>query len=136
MANRWTGITIDCVDPSRLAMFWSMLLDRPISEEHSEPGWATVGSRRDDLPRLTFQHVPERKSGKVRIHVDVQVDDIDAGRAQVERLGGHDTGRRYDYPDEGVVCVMTDPEGHEFCLVQYLESAAGVRCTVSSVEAP
>ena len=120
MTNRLSGITIDCADPGTLAAFWSTLLDRPISVEHYGPAWATVGSRLDSVPRLTFQRVPEAKRGKVRLHLDVQVDDIDDGRAQVEALGGHWTGQRYDYPGEGVVMVMTDLESHEFCLVQYL----------------
>lgn len=120
MANRWVGITIDCLDPARLASFWSALLDRPVSDEHDDPGWATVGSRLDDQPRLTFQAVPEPKSTKVRIHLDVHVADIDLGRARVEMLGGRWTGERHDY-DDGVVTIMNDPEGHEFCLVQYYE---------------
>jgi predicted enzyme related to lactoylglutathione lyase len=55
---------------------------------------------------------------KVRIHLDIQVDDIDAARTQVEGLGGRWSGRRQDYP-EGVVMAMHDPEGNEFCLVRY-----------------
>jgi predicted enzyme related to lactoylglutathione lyase len=90
-----------------------------MSAEHDGPDWATVGSRADPAPRLTFQRVPEAKRGKVRLHLDVEVDDIDVGQRQVEALGGLCTGQRYDYPDEGVVVVMTDLEGHEFCLVQY-----------------
>lgn len=117
--GRLAGVTIDCADPFVLAAFWGALLDRPGSDEHEGPDWATVGSRLDSSPRLTFQRVPEPKRGKVRLHLDVQVDDIDAGRAQVEALGGRWTGERHDYPDEGVVIVMTDPEGHEFCLVEY-----------------
>jgi len=62
--------------------------------------------------------VPEPHPGKVRLHLDVAVDDIDEGIAQVASLGGRFTGERHDY-DEGVVVVMADPEGHEFCLVQY-----------------
>ena len=73
------------------------------------------------MPRLTFQRVPEPKATKVRIHLDVQVEDIDAGRRQVADLGGRWSGVRLDY-DEGVVLVMLDPEGHEFCLVQYFET--------------
>ncbi len=119
MANRLMGITIDCADPARLASFWSALLDRTVTSEHGDDaGWATVGSRLDDLPRLTFQRVAEPKTAKVRIHPDVQVDDIAAARRQVEHLGGHWSGERHDY-DEGVVIVMHDPEDHEFCLVQY-----------------
>ena len=120
MANRWTSVTVDCSDPRRLAEFWSVLLQRPVSDEHDGPGWATVGSRSDAEPRLTFQAVAEAKKTKVRLHLDVQVDDIDAGCEQVHALGGRWTGERHDY-DEGVVVVMQDPEGHEFCLVQYYD---------------
>ncbi|WP_329143674.1 MULTISPECIES: VOC family protein [unclassified Streptomyces] len=65
---------------------------------------AQEGCRQDDEPLgrsdhrlLVFQPVAEPKPGKVRLHLDVSVDDV----------------------DEGVVVVMADPEGHEFCLVQY-----------------
>jgi len=113
-------VTIDCADPERLAAFWGVLLGRERSDEMDVDGWATVGSRSDPQPRLTFQRVPEPRSGKVRLHLDVQVDDLTAGVAEVERLGGAPTGERHDY-DEGVVVVMTDPEGHEFCLVQLFD---------------
>lgn len=117
--RRLTGVTIDCAEPAVLAAFWSALLDRPTSDEHEGPDWATVGSRLDAAPRLTFQRVPEPKRGKVRLHLDVEVDDVDRARGQIETLGGSWTGDRHDYPGEGVVMVMTDPEGHEFCVVQY-----------------
>ena len=120
MAHRLTSITIDCRDPGRLALFWSSLLGVPISDEHDGPGWATVGSRWSETPRLTFQQVSEPKSGKLRVHLDVQVDDIDDGRRHVERLGGGWSGERHDY-DKGVVLVMVDPEQHEFCIVEYFD---------------
>ncbi|WP_330181916.1 VOC family protein [Nocardia sp. NBC_01503] len=116
MANRWVGVTVDCVDVERVATFWSVLLDRPRGA--SEPGWVYLGHAGDALPRLVFQPVTARKRGKVRLHLDVAVADIEAGIAQVIALGGRFTGERHDYA-EGVVVVMTDPEGHEFCLVQY-----------------
>jgi len=119
MVNRWSGVTIDCADPIRMSAFWAALLDSPASNEHGhDPNWATVGSRSGPFPRLTFQRVSEPKAGKVRIHLDVEVDDIDTGRQQIEELGGSFSGFRHDY-DEGVVLNMLDPEGHEFCLVQY-----------------
>ncbi len=116
MTNRWSGVTIDCLDPRRLARFWSALLGR--EEGPTEPGWVYLGHRDDVLPRLVFRPVPERKEGKTRIHLDVVVDDISAGIEEVISLGGSFTGERHDY-DEGVVVVMTDPEGNEFCLAQY-----------------
>ncbi len=120
MANDWTGVTIDCADPERMAVFWGALLGREQSDEMSGDGWATVGSRYDAQPRLTFQRVPEPRAGKVRLHLDLEVDDLVSGIAEVERLGGARTGERHEY-DEGVVVVMTDPEGHEFCLTQIFE---------------
>ncbi|MFF5290598.1 VOC family protein [Paractinoplanes globisporus] len=116
MGNVWSGVTIDCLDPALVARFWSALLGREPGP--SPDGWVYLGERDDPLPRLVFQPVPTPAAGKVRIHLDVTVDDIDKGMAQVVELGGHFTGERHDY-DEGVVVVMTDPENHEFCLVQY-----------------
>ena len=45
-----------------------------------------------------------------------QDDDVE----RVLRLGGRSLDQRHDY-DEGVVVVIADPEGNEFCLVQYCE---------------
>ena len=116
MVNRWVGVTVDCVDVERVAAFWSELLDRP--KGPSMPGWIYLGDLGDPQPRLVFQPVAEPKQGKVRLHLDVAVDDIERGIAQVVALGGRATGERHEY-DEGVVVVMADPEDHEFCLSQY-----------------
>lgn len=48
----------------------------------------------------------------------VTVDDVNDAIELVTALGGLPTGERHDYA-EGAVVVMADPEGHEFCLVQY-----------------
>jgi predicted enzyme related to lactoylglutathione lyase len=120
MANVWGGVTIDCLDPERVARFWSRLLGREPGP--SQDGWVYLGRRGDAQPRLVFQPVPEPNPGKVRIHLDVVVNDIDRGMAEVVALGGRFTGERHDY-DEGVVVVMADPEGHEFCLAQYYPGA-------------
>ena len=67
---------------------------------------------------MTFQPVPEPKIGKTRIHVDIRVADIDSAANRVIELGGTSRDARYDYA-EGVVMTMADPEGNEFCIVQY-----------------
>lgn len=116
MANVLSGVTIDCVDPERVALFWSVLLGRDRGQ--SQAGWVYLGERGDAQPRLVFQPVPEPRTGKVRIHLDVSVDDIDEAMELVASLGGGFTGERHDHAG-GVVVVMADPEGNEFCLVQY-----------------
>jgi predicted enzyme related to lactoylglutathione lyase len=65
---------------------------------------------------MNFQPVSEPKVGKVRIHVDVLVDDLDAAVARVVALGGADTSTREHLP-RGRIAVMQDPEGNEFCLL-------------------
>lgn len=124
MRTRWSGLTVDCVDPARLAAFWGALLDR--DPEPGLPGWAQLAARHDHEPRINFQPVPEPKRGKVRIHLDVTVDDIDMATDRVLALGGRDTGERYEYP-EGTVVVLNDPEGNEFCIVQYRTSSSAAR---------
>ncbi|EAQ00471.1 hypothetical protein JNB_09869 [Janibacter sp. HTCC2649] len=109
-------MTVDCLDVERVSGFWSALLGR--ERGPSQDGWVYLGERGDALPRLVFQPVTEAKQGKVRLHLDIEVDGIDEGMADVARLGGSATGERHEYP-EGVVVVMADPEGHEFCMTQY-----------------
>jgi len=123
MANVWSGVTIDCLDPERVARFWSALLGREPGP--SPAGWVYLGERGDAQPRLVFQPVPEPRAGKVRMHLDVTVEDIDEAVTTIIGLGGRNTGERHDY-DEGVVVVMADPENHEFCLVQYYDLMAEV----------
>lgn len=120
VANVWSGVTFDCLDPERVARFWSVLLGREPGP--SRDGWVYLGQHGDTEPRLAFQPVSEPKVGKARIHLDITVGDIDDAVDLVTTLGGRSTGERHDY-DEGVVVVMADPEGHEFCLVQYRSPA-------------
>jgi predicted enzyme related to lactoylglutathione lyase len=116
MNASWSAVTIDCLDPERIARFWSALLGRRPGP--SQDGWVYLGERGDALPRMVFQPVPEPQQGKARLHLDITVDDIDRAIARVNALGGRDTGERHGH-SEGVVVVAADPEGHEFCLVQY-----------------
>jgi predicted enzyme related to lactoylglutathione lyase len=66
---------------------------------------------------LRFQRVPEPKTVKDRIHLDLRVDDIEEACGRVIELGGarveQDDLHEYDV----VFRVMLDPEGNEFCLV-------------------
>jgi predicted enzyme related to lactoylglutathione lyase len=111
-------ITIDCVDAVLVGRFWSELLRAELRVPM--PGWLRLGPLTDGGPLINFQPVPEPKTGKLRLHLDLQTDDIDAAIARVSELGGRELGERHDYP-EGTVRLMADPEGHEFCLVQYFE---------------
>lgn len=114
--SHWSGVTVDCRDPVRLGAFWAGLLDLPTGDALS--GWVRLGARGGDRPVLNFQPVPEPKVGKTRIHLDLTVEDLATGVARVIELGGQGPSERHDY-DEGIVVVMADPEGNEFCLTEY-----------------
>lgn len=66
--------------------------------------------------RLLFQRVPEKKTGKNRLHIDVHTEqgNRDAETARLEALGA--TAQRTVREQGGAWVVMTDPEGNEFCV--------------------
>jgi hypothetical protein len=61
-------------------------------------------------PRLFFQHVPEPKSGKNRVHLDLHAEDHDAELRRLVELGA-----AVSATFEGWT-VLSDPEGNELCL--------------------
>ena len=80
-------LVIDTTDPVRLAPFWCALLDVEIDATIGE-GQFVVLSRTEDGLTIGFQQVPEAKSGKNRLHLDLIVDDLDISTAEIEALGG------------------------------------------------
>lgn len=79
-------VIIDCLNPERLAPFWSELLGRKIVR--STEAWVDL----EWSPRfgvgLCFQRVSVPKAGKNRVHVDIFCADVPATVARVEALGG------------------------------------------------
>lgn len=123
MTSKFTELAIDCADPRGLARFWCSVLGYRIQDE--EDGLVTIGppaipegrSRPGPVPpMLTFAHVPEGKTGKNRLHIDVNPTDRNQAE-EVSRL--LDLGARtvdVGQGDESWV-VLADPEGNEFCVL-------------------
>jgi predicted enzyme related to lactoylglutathione lyase len=114
----WAGVTIDCQDPERTARFWAGMLGaatRPAGA--GREGWYRIGPVVPGGPVINFQPVGEAKAGKVRIHLDLWVDDLDRAIQRVEALGGGAPRSREVVPGRGTIAVATDPEGHELCLI-------------------
>lgn len=113
----WWAVTVDCKDTGRVAEFWAALLDTDAIELGADrPGWRRLQPGGSGRPFINFQPVTERKVGKLRIHLDVLVDDLEAGVALVVGLGGADTGSR-EQLSRGQIAVVQDPEGNEFCVL-------------------
>jgi len=77
---------------------------------------AALNSPDPDRPRILFQQVPEPKTVKNRVHLDVRVGP-DRREAEVSRLlglGATELWRGSQGPYEWV--TLADPEGNEFCV--------------------
>ena len=117
MALHLVALCFGANEPARLARFWAEAL-----------GWEIDLDRDDEVAlvptdgtrfEIVFLRVPEEKTGKNPIHLDLTTSSLDDQRRSVERLlavgGRHvDVGQT---PEDGHV-VLADPEGNEFCLIE------------------
>lgn len=138
-------VTFDCADVHAQAGFWCEALGYRLapppegfeSWDAALDAWGVPADQRDSRsaavppegetgPRLFFQQVPERKSAKNRLHLDIRAAPGLRGEERMAALGaeadrlvalGAAVIRRTepDGFDEGFI-VMADPEGNEFCL--------------------
>jgi hypothetical protein len=138
-------ITFDSADPAALAEFWAEVLGyRVESPPAGFDSWPAAleawGVPRDqwnsrsaivplegDGPRIFFQRVPEGKTAKNRVHLDVRVavgqtsdERMATFEAEAARLEGLGAARAYRVEPDGAMefgfISMLDPEGNEFCL--------------------
>jgi len=113
MTLRLGNITLDCADPRSVAAFWSEVLGRPIDEGGSE-FFTTIGHRDESQPAWFFIKVPEGKTVKNRMHVDLRSDDRSA---EVSRLVGLGARKHAEYDEYGHQwTTLFDIEGNEFCV--------------------
>ncbi|CCK26348.1 glyoxalase [Streptomyces davaonensis JCM 4913] len=122
MTSAIRHVTIDSVDAYRLASFWSQVLGLPVHEDN-EPGDEDVLI---EGAGLLFVTVPEPKTVKNRVHLDLQPQDRTRDE-EVERvltLGATLVGDRRA-PDGKGWAVLADPEGNEFCVERGAAERAG-----------
>jgi hypothetical protein len=133
-------VTVDCADPHRVARFWAAalgyekeshvdvvqglldagLLGRDATVEvDGGVQFADVSACRDPDgvgPRLFFQRVPEGRSAKNRVHLDLHVG-TGRAEAEAERLVALGATHLWRTDDRGAPCwTMADVEGNEFCV--------------------
>jgi hypothetical protein len=122
MALKLAAVTIDCDDALTVAQFWSAALNRPIdpipSSDFASIGMTehrdTRGWRLGDDPTWLFAKVPEPRTAKNRMHVDMTAPDREAEVARLVELGAT---RVADMDEWGYQwTVLQDPEGNEFCV--------------------
>ena len=113
MGSKFTELVIDCADPARVADFWAAVLGWPKSGQGDE---IQVAGPPGSGPSLFFARVPEPKTLKNRLHIDVNPVGCDQAD-EVQRLIG--LGARHADVGQGDVSwvVLADPEGNEFCVL-------------------
>jgi hypothetical protein len=132
MSIRWYSVAVDCRDPVAQSRWWAEALDWRVGYEAADevvlvPPHALDKAR--DIPppergpALTFVSVPEGKTVKNRLHIEL-APSPDAGQeAEVRRLEALGA-RRVDIgqdADKVSWVVMADPEGNEFCVLSARE---------------
>jgi catechol 2,3-dioxygenase-like lactoylglutathione lyase family enzyme len=114
--GRWHGLIIDCPDPQGLASFYEALLG--MIRVQDGPSWVVIGDA-PDRPGIAFQAAPGHTppcwpsaESAQQMHIDVRVEDLDTGEADVLALGAQRVGGGGES-----FRVYRDPAGHPFCLV-------------------
>ena len=114
--GRLHHLIVDCPDPRGLAAFWSAVLGQPVT--FAEDDFVVV-SRDRQTSGLAFQLAPDLvrptwpdPAVPQQMHLDVMVEDLDAGEAAVVELGA----TRHDHQPGTSFRVFLDPAGHPFCL--------------------
>lgn len=122
MTSRVSHTSIDSGNAYALSEFWKQVLDYvDVDGDPNEPGHEEcMILARDGSHHLLFIEVPEAKSVKNRIHLDLRPTDL-TQQEEVDRLTGLGATvatdhRGIDGPGSGWV-TMTDPEGNEFCVL-------------------
>jgi Glyoxalase-like domain len=104
------NVTFDCADALVVARFWAAALGTDMDED-STAEKAYVEAAGWGGPNMWFNRVPEPKTAKNRMHLDLRAPGSIAD--EVERLKG--LGAGVVRVDDGLT-VMADPEGNEFCV--------------------
>ena len=113
MIARFRDLCIDANDPQAVGGFWAAVLGRTVEDAGQGDGTtrdAFLQAAADGGPSIYVNGVPEPKTGKVRLHVDVT---LEPGQEipDLLKLGATIVAE----PDTQRWWVLADPEGHEFC---------------------
>ncbi len=117
MSARFTELVIDCRDTHRMAEFWAAVLSYDVIDRGPN-GEVEIGGKLAGAPTLVFVPVPEGKTVKNRLHIDINPTDTDQDNElrRLVRLGA----RRVNVGQGNSVSwiVMADVEDNEFCLLR------------------
>jgi predicted enzyme related to lactoylglutathione lyase len=107
-------LVLDCADPDALSAFWAAALGYRL---HGSDGhYAVLLPSDGEGFELVLQRVPEPKTAKNRMHLDLRVADLDAEVDRLRALGARTVGPGVFEEDGYRWTVLEDPQGNEFCV--------------------
>jgi len=109
---RLFNVTFDVRDAAAQAAFWSAVVERPVDEGAGEQFARIQGDEAN--PNLLFIQVPEDRTAKNRVHIDLDAPNLDAVRERLEGLGAEFVHEKDEYGLRWF--TFRDPEGNEFCV--------------------
>ena len=112
MALEWEQVIVDAADPVALGRWWVAALEWIVVND--DPEEFEIRPEPERIPGLLFARVPEPKTVKNRLHLDLRPDDRDAA---VDRLLGLGATHADIGQGEQSWIVLRDPEGNEFCVL-------------------
>ena len=118
MSARLSELAIDARDSWALADWWSAVLETPVKEKGHEGGmrFATLAPP-DSLREIVIIDVPEGKTVKNRVHLDLRPHGCDQA-TELERLKALGATEIDIGQGDQTWIVLADPEGNEFCLLR------------------
>ncbi|HEY3140226.1 MAG TPA: VOC family protein [Acidimicrobiales bacterium] len=114
MTDNSIGLVLDCADPHQLAQFWAPALGYVSLGDVG--AYAVLVPNGKPGPKLLLQRVPETKTVKNRMHLDIETPDIETEAARLETLGAHRVQDHQIHEHGTHWILMADPEGNEFCV--------------------
>jgi hypothetical protein len=113
VTSTFFGLSYDSHDAAAVAAFWSSVLGGTVGAGGTSENAVVEGS--DSWPRIAFHRVPEGKTVKNRLHIDVIAADFDGEFARLLALGAR---RLNDVVHGGARwTTFADIEGNEFDLI-------------------
>lgn len=111
-------VVLDCADLDRAAAFWTEALHYRRYGNDSAGPYVSLHPPTDGSPELLLQRVPEPKTSKSRLHIDLRTPDM---AAEVDRLlaAGATLLTRDPIEEDGWRWhILADPDGNELCVLQ------------------
>jgi len=110
-------IVIDCYDLDRSAQFWASLLGYARNGPPGGPYQGLVPADGRGI-EILLQRVPETKSGKNRLHLDLRTTDLVTEVERAIALGASAVTKQPAAEAGWHWHILADPDGNEFCILQ------------------